>query len=122
MRVSRVGIAVFAVPLIGLGALGLIHGDFAMVWQPVPSWVRGRELIAYLCGIVSLVSGLGLLWRRTMPAASAIAFIYLLLWLVLLRVPAIFISKQNRPPPAKGCATGSVLYTLPFGPNHSSVH
>lgn len=63
-----------------------------MVWQPVPGWVPGRQVIAYGCGVVSFVSGLGLLWRRTAAAASALAFAYLLLWLVLLRVPAIFIA------------------------------
>ena len=90
MPLSRAGITVFAVPLVGLGVLGLLHHDFALVWQPVPGWVPRRELIADACGVVSLVSGLGLLWRRTMAAASAVAFVYLLLWLVLLRVPAIF--------------------------------
>jgi len=90
MQRSRVGITVFAAALIGLGALGLIYGDFALVWQPVPGWVPARVAIAYVCGLVSFASGLGLLWRRTMAAASAVAFVYLLLWLVLLRVPAIF--------------------------------
>jgi len=94
MQLSQLGIAVFAISLIGLGTLGLVHGDFAMVWQPVPDWVPGRQLIAYTCGAVSLVSGLGLLWRRTVPAASTIAFSYLLLWLVLLRIPAIFIAPR----------------------------
>ena len=94
MHLSRVGVTVFAVSLIGLGMLGLLHGDFALVWQPVPDWVPGRGLIAYACGVASLVSGLGLLWRRTMPSASTVAFIYLLLWLVLLRIPAIFIAPR----------------------------
>lgn len=94
MQPSRVGITVFAASLIGLGALGLIFGDFALVWQPVPHWVPGREGIAYLCGLVSFASGLGLLWRRTMAAASALAFFYLLLWLLLLRVPAIFTASR----------------------------
>lgn len=90
MQPSRAGITVFAIGLIGLGAVGLIYGDFALVWQPVPHWVAGREAIAYACGGVSFVSGLGLLWRRTRVWASGVAFVYLLLWLALLRVPAIF--------------------------------
>jgi hypothetical protein len=94
MQPTRVGITVFAAALIGLGILGLIHGDFALVWQPVPRWVPARELIAYACGLVSFASGLGLLWRRTAGAASTVAFVYLLLWLVLLRFPAIFMAPQ----------------------------
>jgi len=94
MQLTRAGISVFAVALIGLGILGLIHGDFALVWQPVPRWVPAREAIAYVCGLVSFASGLGLLWRRPAAAASAVAFVYLLLWLVLLRVPAIFMAPR----------------------------
>lgn len=90
MQLSRVGITVFAASLIGLGVQGLVFGDFALVWQPVPHWVPGRTAIAYACGLVSFASGVGLLWRRTMAAASTLAFFYLLLWLLLLRVPAIF--------------------------------
>jgi hypothetical protein len=89
MQRSRVGVTVFATSLVGLGVLGLIHGDFALVWQPVPRRLPGREAIAYACSLISFASGLGLLWRRTRAAASALAFFYLLLWLLVLRVPAI---------------------------------
>jgi hypothetical protein len=56
----------------------------------VPKGFPAREGIAYLCAFVSLVSGLGLLWQRTAAVASRVLLIYLLVWLLLLRVSHIF--------------------------------
>lgn len=83
---------VFAVTMIALGILGLIKRDFAPIWQPVPKGLPGREVLIYLCALVSLGCGLGLLWRRTAAVASRLLWLYLLGWLLLLRVPYIFVS------------------------------
>jgi uncharacterized membrane protein len=89
MRIASVGHAVFAATMIALGILGLIKGDFAPVWSPVPQSAPG---LAYLCAIISLVSGIGLLWQRAAAAAAGVLLVYLLLWLLLLRVPGIFLA------------------------------
>ena len=76
--------------MIGLGIMGLVTGDFAQIWQPVPRWVPGHTALAYLTALVSLGSGIGLLWRRSVPMASRVLFVSLLVWLLVLRLPNLF--------------------------------
>lgn len=86
--------AVFALVLIGLGILGLDKGDFAPGWSPVPESLPARQALAYLCDIVYLACGVGLLWRRTSAIAARVLFVYLVLWLLLLRLPWLVLSPQ----------------------------
>ena len=83
----------FAAAMIWLGVLGLKAGDFVQVWQPVPGWVPARTVLAYLCAIISLASGIGLLFRRTAAAAARLIFGALLIWLLVLRLPPLFHQK-----------------------------
>jgi uncharacterized membrane protein len=90
MRIAGVGHLVFAVTLIALGILGLIKGDFTAIWTPVPKGVPARDALAYLCAIVSLACGVGLLLQRTATFAARMLLAYLLLWLLVFRVSGIF--------------------------------
>lgn len=92
MSFKHSGMAVFAAGLIGLGILGLASGDFALVWQQVPPWVPEREPLAVACALLSLACGVGLIWRRAAPYAATAALLYLFLWWLLLRVPAVIAS------------------------------
>ena len=90
--IASAGQVAFAVTMIGLGILGLIKRDFTALWQPVPKSVPARDVLIYLCSLIPLASGVGLLWKRTATVAARMLLAFLLLWLLVLRVPLIFIS------------------------------
>lgn len=89
MRIASVGHALFAATVIAFGIFGLIRGDFAPIWDVVPKDFPTREGLIYLCGAVSLICGAGLFFQRTAGTTSRVLFAYLLLWMVLFRVPLI---------------------------------
>jgi len=92
MRIASAGHAVFAALMIGIGIQGLITGEFTTVWQPVPKGVPAREVLVYLSALLSLASGIGLLWRRTAGLAARVLLASLVLWLLVWRVRALFLA------------------------------
>jgi uncharacterized membrane protein YphA (DoxX/SURF4 family) len=92
IRQSR---ALFAASMIGLGVTGLVNGDFALAWQQIPlEHLPSRTFIAYVCAMVELATGIGLLLGPARIHSSRILFMYLLLWLVLLKLPVLLTAPQ----------------------------
>jgi uncharacterized membrane protein len=89
MRVASVGHAAFAVTMIGLGIIGLVQANLAPIWDPLPDGVPARAALVYLCAIISVVSGVGLLFRRTATPAARLLFATLLFWFLVFRLPWI---------------------------------
>jgi uncharacterized membrane protein len=75
--------------MVAIGVLGVVQGGFTPTWSGVPRGVPGRVALAYLCALISLLSGMGLLWRRTAVIASRVLLTSFLLWLLLVRLPLI---------------------------------
>jgi uncharacterized membrane protein len=92
-RSQQPALTIFAFGMIGLGILALVYGDFALVWQPVPLWIPGRTVLAYLSGLIMLLGGVGLLLRATVAWSVRILFPYLILWL-LLKMPALLVAPR----------------------------
>jgi uncharacterized membrane protein len=103
MRIVSWGQAFFAVTMVGLGVVGLVQHDFTPTWAGVPKSFPARDVLVYLSAFVSLIAGVGLLWRRTSLMSSRVLLGALLVWLLAFRVPVIF-----RAPTATGAwwATG----------------
>jgi uncharacterized membrane protein len=93
LRIPRLGHVFFAAILIWLGVMGLGKGDFVPVWQQVPKWVPARVPLAYVLAVISLGSGLGLLWERTRPIAARVIVVAFALWLLVMRLPYLFFQK-----------------------------
>jgi len=43
--------------------------------------------LVYLCAVVTLASGIGLLWRRTAALAARVLLALFVLWLLVWRIP-----------------------------------
>jgi uncharacterized membrane protein YphA (DoxX/SURF4 family) len=85
----RVSIRIFGLAAVALGLLGLVWGDFAAVWQPVPKDLPGRTALAYAVAIAFLISGLAMQWRRSTGfGALALTALYTL-GVILLHVPRV---------------------------------
>lgn len=82
MRIASVGHAVFSVTLAAIGVLGLIRPDYAAIWDGIPKALPARDVLPYVCSLVALGCGLGLLWPRSAPIAARILLAYLLLWML----------------------------------------
>lgn len=89
MHIKSASHIVFAVTMVAMGVIGLLSGDFAPIWQPVPGSYPDRQLLADLCTFVSLACGVGLLIKRTSGPAAVILLAYLLVWAILFKVPFI---------------------------------
>src|SRR5438034_10070360 len=74
--------------MMALGIAGLSKGDFTVIWQPVPKGLPGRETLVYLCALISLASGVGLVWQGTAAIAARVLLLWFLLCLLFLRLPA----------------------------------
>lgn len=84
-----VGWVALALTLIGVGAGGLIRGDFAHFWEDVPDQFPGRGALAYLCALVAALTGAGLLWPRAALAAVRALLAWMFLYLLVFKVKFI---------------------------------
>ena len=93
MRLSRI---FFAAMMIGLGITGLVNGDLALVWQQIPiAHFPGHTFIAYVCGLIELAAGIGLLIEPLVTLSCRVLLPYMLLWVVLLKVPVLVTAPKD---------------------------
>jgi uncharacterized membrane protein YphA (DoxX/SURF4 family) len=86
---KRVSVRIFGVAAVALGLVGLVWGDFAAVWQPVPKDLAGRTALAYLVATIFLLSGLAMQWPRSAARGALALTVLYSLGVVLLHVPSV---------------------------------
>lgn len=80
---------------VGLGVLGLVVGDFALQWQPVPKDIPAREALAWLSAVLLIAGGLATIWRRTSAwGALGLGAMYGV-WVIALHLPTALAGKPN---------------------------
>ncbi|MBU1375695.1 MAG: DoxX family membrane protein [Alphaproteobacteria bacterium] len=78
---------VYGLGAVGLGVLGLMVGDFALQWQPVPKDIAFRTELAWLSAALLIVGGLATIWRRTSALGSLSLGLMYGVWVVALHLP-----------------------------------
>jgi uncharacterized membrane protein len=86
-------LTLFAIGLIGMAALALVYGDFAMTWQPVVPWFPARTALAYGSGLLMGLCGVGLFFEATTAWSLRIVLPYLVLW-QMLKFPALVVAPK----------------------------
>lgn len=84
----RAALRIYGLAAVAFGLVGLVWGDFAAVWQPVPKTVPGRTALAYAVAAVLFFAGLGIQWRRSAAASAMTLTILYSLGVILLHVPS----------------------------------
>lgn len=92
---AKLGVPVYGLGAITLGAVGLVWGDFADVWQPVPSNIPARQALAYVTALCLIAAGAAIQFLRTARLGSLVLgcfyFVFGLLWLPrVIAYPRIF--------------------------------
>ncbi|HEV7608023.1 MAG TPA: hypothetical protein VGO61_11830 [Steroidobacteraceae bacterium] len=77
--------------MIAIGLASLVYGNDSFLWYTIPL-MPGSALLVYLCGLVALASGIGLLLPPYLLRACRILVAYLGLWLVVLKLTSLLAS------------------------------
>jgi uncharacterized membrane protein YphA (DoxX/SURF4 family) len=85
----------FALGAILLGVVGIFFHDFAMQWQPVPAGFLVRTPLAYVGGLILVIGGGALLWRKGERAGAWLLTIFLGLWTLTLNLPVAIASFRH---------------------------
>lgn len=85
----------YAIAAIGLGAVGLVFGDFARQWQPVPADIPSRTALAYASGALLVAGGLMILPGRLRPLGAGLLALFYALWVIALHGPRVAAAPAN---------------------------
>jgi len=88
------GRAAFAVGMIASGLLNLFKGDIVSPWEPLPPFVPGRIVIAYVSGALLVIGGIGLLIPRLSALSARVLLGLLAVWWIVFKTPVALAKPQ----------------------------
>jgi uncharacterized membrane protein YphA (DoxX/SURF4 family) len=83
----RASVRIYGLAAVVLGLMGLVWGDFAVVWQP-PNGVPGQNALGYAMAVPPLLAGLAIQWQRGAVLGALALIVLYCLAVILLDVPA----------------------------------
>ena len=84
---STLGRLLFAIAMVAFGIQQLLTGGFVRLVPPLPAWVPGPSLWAYLTGIVLIAAGVAIAIGRKARWAAAVLGALLVLAILFLHLP-----------------------------------
>lgn len=112
----RVSVRIYGLAAVVLGLVGLVWGDFAVVWQPVPDGVPARTALAYAVAVAPWLAGLAIQWQRAAGRGALVLTVLYSLAVILLDVPrviahpSVFVNWYGVAEPLALVAGGLVAY------------
>ena len=85
----RVSVRIYGLAAVVLGLVGLAWGDFAVLWDPDPNGVPGRNALAYAVAVAPLLAGLAMQWQRAAGRGALVLTALYSLGVMLLQVPRL---------------------------------
>jgi uncharacterized membrane protein YphA (DoxX/SURF4 family) len=90
MFTRRVSVRVFGLSAAVLGVVGLVWGDYAYVWEPVPNGPPGLSFLGYAVAVPFLLAGFAIQWPRGAAAGTLALTVLYALPVIILDVPRAF--------------------------------
>jgi uncharacterized membrane protein YphA (DoxX/SURF4 family) len=85
----RVSVRIYGLAAVALGLVGLVWGDYAVVWQPDADALPGRTGLGYAVAVPFLLAGLAVQWQRAAYLATLVLAVLFGLAVVFIDVPPV---------------------------------
>jgi uncharacterized membrane protein YphA (DoxX/SURF4 family) len=85
-----IGIRLYGAAAIAFGVVGLVWGDFAVMWTPDPDGVPGLSVWGYVVALAPLLAGAALQFKATIARGALVLTVLYALGVLLLDVPRVF--------------------------------
>jgi uncharacterized membrane protein YphA (DoxX/SURF4 family) len=85
----RISVRIYGLAAVALGLVGLVWGDYAVVWQPVPDGVPGQTTLGYAVAVPFLLAGLAMHWQRVAYLGALVLTVLYGLGATFLDIPRV---------------------------------